>query len=173
MNDLSRSVTLTLTADDYVAANKLFILKYATSRWPFIFWLVFATLLLAMYFVPALRMQDASFAPIVYIGLAVAIALPFFQYFVGAAIFARKTYAAQKTLQHPMTVSWSGEGFRSIAQQGDWNIAWSDYLKWAEDDKMILLYQGPRLFNMLPKRVLTISQIADIRQVLAANVKRA
>ena len=173
MNDLNRSVTLTLTADDYVAANKLFILKYATSRWPLISWLGFAALLLGMFFVPALQMHDAPFAPVVYIGFAVVIALPFFQYFVGAAIFARKAYAAQKTLQHPMTVSWSAEGFRSIAQQGDWNIPWGDYLKWAEDDKVILLYQGARVFNMLPKRVLTTAQVDDIRQVVGANVKSA
>lgn len=118
-------------------------------------------------------MRDAPFAPAIYIGIAILIALPFFQYFVGAAIFARKAYAAQKTLQHPMTVSWSAEGFRSIAQQGDWNIAWGDYLKWAEDDKVILLYQGPRLFNMLPKRILTTAQVDDIRQYVGANVKRA
>lgn len=173
MNDLNRSVTLTLTADDYVAANKLFMLKYATSRWLFIFSLGFAVLLLGMLFVPALQIHDAPFAPVVYIGFAVVIAWPFFQYFVGAANFARKAYAAQKTLQHPMTVSWSAEGFRSIAQQGDWNIAWGDYLKWAENDKVILLYQGPRLFNMLPKRVLTTAQVDDIRQIVGANVKRA
>lgn len=171
--DLNRSVTLTLTADDYVAANRLFMLKYATSRWPLISWLGFVALLLGMLFVPALQMHDAPYAPLVYIGFAVVIALPFYQYFVGAAVFARRAYAAQKTLQHPMTVSWSADGFRSTAQQGDWNNAWSDYLKWAEDDKVILLFQGPRVFNMLPKRVLTPAQVDDIRQVLAANVKRA
>lgn len=173
MNDLNRSVTLTLTADDYVAASRLFTLKYATSRWSLIFWLGFVALLLGIIFVPAMQMHDARFAPIVYIGLAIVIALPFFQYFVGAAMSARKAYAAQKTLQHPMTISWSAEGFRSIAQQGDWNIAWSDYLKWAEDDKVILLFQGPRVFNMLPKRVLTPTQVDDFRQIVAANVKRA
>ena len=86
---------------------------------------------------------------------------------------ARKAYAAQKTLQRPMTVAWSEEGFRSTAQQGDWNIPWSDYLKWTEDGSVILLYQGPRVFNMLPKRVLTPAQIDDLRQLLAASIKRS
>lgn len=31
MTKMNRCVTFTLTADDYVAANKLFILKYSTS----------------------------------------------------------------------------------------------------------------------------------------------
>ncbi|WP_234899604.1 YcxB family protein [Agrobacterium pusense] len=98
-------------------------------------------------------------------------ALPIF--FFGAAVFARKAYAAQKTLQHPITVTWSEEGFRSTAQQGDWNVPWNDYLKWTEDSKVILLYQGPRVFNMLPKRVLTPAQVDDFRQLAAANIKCA
>lgn len=88
-------------------------------------------------------------------------------------MFARKAYAAQKTLQHPITVTWSEEGFRSTAQQGDWNVPWNDYLKWTEDSKVILLYQGPRVFNMLPKRVLTPAQVDDFRQLAAANIKCA
>ncbi|MBP2509133.1 hypothetical protein J2855_002779 [Agrobacterium tumefaciens] len=171
--EMNRCVTLTLTADDYVAANKLFMLKYLTSRWPLTFWLLFVVLLLGSQFVPALQLRDAPSAPLFYIGVAVVIAIPFFQYFFGAAVFARKAYAAQKTLQHEMTVSWSAEGFRSTAQQGDWNTPWGDYLKWAEDHEVFLLYQGPRLFNILPKRVLTASQINDFSQLLAANIKRA
>ncbi|WP_306965526.1 YcxB family protein [Agrobacterium tumefaciens] len=73
----------------------------------------------------------------------------------------------------PITVTWSEEGFRSKAQQGDWNVPWNDYLKWTEDSKVILLYQGARVFNMLPKRVLTPAQIDDFRQLVAANIKRA
>ncbi|MCJ8510000.1 YcxB family protein [Rhizobium lemnae] len=153
MKDTKRSVTLTLTADDYVAANKLFILKHATSRGTLIWWLLFVALLfLGSIFVPALSPRNAPFGVLFCVGGAIVIVLPFFQYFFGASIFARKAYAAQKTLQHPMTVEWSEEGLRSTAQQGDWNIPWDDYLKWAEDDKVLLLYQGPRVFNMIPRR---------------------
>jgi len=171
MSDTNRSVTFTLAADDYIAANKLFMLKYATSRGPLIFWLLLVALLLGLLFMPALQLRDATFAPLLYICLAAVIAIPFYQYRFGAAVFARKAYAAQKTLQHQMTVSWSEEGFRSIAQQGDWNIPWDDYLKWAENREVFLLYQGPRLFNMLPKRVLTAAQISDFSQLAAANIK--
>lgn len=174
MKDTKRSVTLTLTADDYVAANKLFILKYATSRGPLIWWLLLvALLLLGSIFVPALPPPYAPFGQFFYVSMAISIVLPFFQYFFVAAMFARKAYAAQKTLQHPMTVEWSEEGFRITAQQGDWNIPWDDYLKWAEDDKMLLLYQGPRVFNMIPKRVLALAQIDDLRQLVAATIKPA
>lgn len=174
MKDTKRSVTLTLTADDYVAANKLSILKSATSRGPLIWWLLFVALLfLGSIFVPALSPRDTPLGLLFCVGAAIVIVLPFFQYFFGAAIFARKAYAAQKTLQHPITVEWSEEGFRSTAQQGDWNIPWADYLKWAEDDKVLLLYQGPHVFNMIPKRVLAPAQIDDLRQLVAANIKPA
>lgn len=88
-------------------------------------------------------------------------------------MFARKAYAEQKTLQQPITVTWSEEGFRSKGQQGDWNVPWNDYLKWTEDSKVILLYQSARVFNMLPKRVLTPAQIEDFRQLVATHIKRA
>jgi hypothetical protein len=173
MSDTNRSVTLTLTADDYVAANKLFILKSATSLRPLVCWLIFVALLLGSFFVPALRLRVEPYAAFFYICVAVVIAIPFYQYFFAATVFARKAYAAQKTLQHPMRVSWSEGGFKSTAEQGEWTIPWADYLKWTEDSKVILLFQGPRLFNMVPKRVLTPAQIDDLRQMLAANIKRA
>ncbi|MFK3781404.1 YcxB family protein [Agrobacterium sp. NPDC089420] len=170
---MNRSVTFTLTADDYIAANKLFILKYSTSRGPLVCWLMVVFVLLGSLFMLALRFPDAPFMALFYICVAVVITIPLYQYFFGAAVFARKAYADQKSLQHPMTVAWSDEGFRSTSQQGDWNIPWSDYLKWTEDSKVILLYQGARVFNMLPKRVLTPAQIDDFRQLVAANIKLA
>jgi hypothetical protein len=132
-----------------------------------------ALLILGSIFVPSLPPRHAPFGVLFYVCMAIVIVLPFFQYFFGAAMFARKAYAAQKTLQHQMTVAWSQEGFRSTAQQGDWNIPWGDYLKWAEDDKVLLLYQGPRVFNIVPKRVLAPGQVDDLRQLVAANIKPA
>jgi len=173
IRDMNRSVTFTLIADDYVAANKLFILKYSTSGWPLVCWLMFVALLLGSLFMLALQFPGAPFMTLFYICVAIVIAIPLYQYFFGAAVFARKAYASQKTLQHPMTVVWSEEGFRSMAHQGDWNVPWNDYLKWTEDSKVILLYQGARVFNMLPKRVLSPAQIDDFRQFVAANIKRA
>ena len=170
---MNRSVTFTLTADDYVAANKLFIVKYSTSGWLLVCWLMFVALLLGSLFMLALRFPGGPFMALLYICVAIVIAIPLYEYFFGAAVFARKAYASQKSLQHPMTVAWSEAGFRCMAQQGDWNIPWNDYLKWTEDGKVVLHYQGTRVFNMLPKRVLTPAQIDDFRQLLAANVKRA
>ncbi len=58
-------------------------------------------------------------------------------------------------------------------EQGGATIPWSDFLKWADNDRVFLLFQGPRLFNMLPKRALTAAQIDDLRRILAAKVKPA
>lgn len=81
MRDMNRSVTFTLTADDYVAANKLFILKYSTSGWPLVCWLIFVALLLASLFTLALRFPDAPFMSLFYICVVVVIAIPLYQYF--------------------------------------------------------------------------------------------
>jgi hypothetical protein len=46
-------------------------------------------------------------------------------------------------------------------------VAWNDYLKWDENEQIFILYQAPRLFNMVPKRALSPDQIVDIRQCAA------
>jgi len=85
-------------------------------------------------------------------------------YFLLIPNATRRTYQAHKLLQRPCTFSWSENGLMVKSDSGDCRLAWSDYLKWAENAQIFLLYQAPRLFNILPKRALTPEQIADIRQ---------
>ena len=47
----------------------------------------------------------------------------------------------------------------------------SGYLKWREDAQIFIFYQAPRLFNMVPKRVLTSEQMADLRQCAGSIVE--
>jgi hypothetical protein len=170
MTDPTRTITLTLTADDYIAANKLFTIKTFTSRWRLAGYLIIVAIFVLSLFAPESR--RSAFTPF-YIMMAVGFALPFFQYFYVARAAARKSYAAQKTLRYETMVSWTEDNVTLTNQQGGVTIPWSDFLKWADNDKVFLLFQGPRLFNMLPKRALTAAQIDDLRAILTAKVKPA
>ena len=68
-------------------------------------------------------------------------------------------------------MSWSEAGLKATGSHGEWTVPWGDYLKWAENSKVILLFQSPRLFQMLPKRFLDTEQVADLRRC-AASVRR-
>lgn len=170
MTHPTRTITLTLTADDYIAANKLFTIKTFISRWRIAAYLLIVAIFVLSLFAP--QSSLSAFTPF-YIVIALSFALPFYQYFYVARAAARKSYAAQKTLRYETTVAWTEENVTMTNQQGGATIPWSDFLKWAENDRVVLLFQGPRLFNMLPKRVLTAAQIDDLKRILTDKVKPA
>jgi hypothetical protein len=164
------TITLTLTADDYIAANRLFTVKTFTSHWRVAAYLLIVAIFTLSLFAP--ESSRSAFTPF-YIMMAVGFALPFFQYFYVARAAARKSYAAQKTLRYETMVVWTEDNVTLTNEQGGVTIPWSDFLKWADNDRVFLLFQGPRLFNMLPKRALTAAQIDDLRAILTAKVKPA
>ena len=79
-------------------------------------------------------------------------------------ISTRNTYREHKTMHRPYTYAWSETELAITSASGEWHLAWGDFLKWNEDAQVFVLYQAPRLFNILPKRALTAEQIVDIRQ---------
>jgi len=88
-------------------------------------------------------------------------------YFLFVPISTRRTYRKHKALHRPYTYSWSEAGLAITSSSGQWHVAWSDYLKWTENAQVFILYQAPRLFNILPKRALTPEQVVDLRQCAA------
>jgi len=164
---MDRSVSLTLTTEDYLAANRLHTLKCLRSRVA----LVNFSLLVVAYVVwmtiayfdrwgtIAVIVVNACFAAVVVLLVA--------DYYLMAPIRTRRIYRKHKALHRPYTFSWSENGLTITGTSGEWQVAWSDYLKWAENAQVFILYQAPRLFNIVPKRALAPEQIADLRQCAA------
>jgi hypothetical protein len=160
---MNRSVSLTLTADDYVAANQLHALYGYRRRYVVA---VVAFVVVAYIAVVAIAYLDRSTNAIIGVSAIVA-AWPVLwavSYFLLVPMFTRRTYRNHKSLQHPYTYSWSETGLAVANSNGEWRVPWSDYLKWRENTKVMVFYQAPRLFNMIPKRVLTPEQVVDLRQ---------
>ncbi|WP_137155906.1 hypothetical protein [Rhizobium sp. FKL33] len=91
MTDPTRTITLTLTADDYIAANKLFTIKTFASRWRVAAYLLIVAIFVLSLFAP--ESSRSAFTPF-YIMMALGFALPFYQYVYVAWAVARKSYAA-------------------------------------------------------------------------------
>jgi hypothetical protein len=169
--ETNRSVSFTLTAEDYATANKLYVLKSYKGGVGII--AVAGMLLLYGLFFRSEYAGDGSYRWLatVFYGAAIGLlALPLLSYFVLAPRSARKTYRQQKSLQQPLTFSWSQAGLKVTSEAGEWLTPWDHYLKRAENDETLLFYQAPRLFQMLPKRVLAPEQLADLREC-AISVK--
>ena len=103
--------------------------------------------------------MNACFAAVVVLMIA--------NYFLLVPISTRRTYRKHKALHRPYTYSWSETGLTVTSTGGEWHVPWNDYLKWDENAQIFILYQAPRLFNMVPKRALSPEQIVDIRQCAA------
>ncbi|MDR6869679.1 hypothetical protein J2Y55_000672 [Bosea sp. BE125] len=162
--DMNRSVSFTLTADDYVAANKLHVLNFYRDR--FRLAVIAAGVLLYVLFIVsdyASGWSFGTFAGIVHLFAFFLLLMPFLSYFLFAPDIARKTFRKQKSLQQPLTWSWSEAGLKVTSDGGEWLTPWDHYLKRAENAEIFLFYQAPRLFQMVPKRVLTPEQLAELR----------
>jgi len=162
---LNRSITLQLTADDYAVANQLHVLSH--YRRPVTVVLVILWMAIVAGLIGVLGSWAEAVRTLPYILVLAVVgfaALMLMNYYVVAPMSARRIFPKQKTLHAPLTFSWSEAGLKTENLSGTWEIAWSDYLRFRENASVMLFYQAPRLFQMLPKRVLTAEQINDLRE---------
>jgi len=68
---------------------------------------------------------------------------------------ARRLFAQQKNLQRPVTFHWDDSGLAWSSENGSGKTAWSDYVKWRQNDRLVLLYHSDVMFQMLPRRAFT------------------
>lgn len=90
----------------------------------------------------------------------------FVSYFFTVPRQTRKAYQEQKGFQYPLTLTWSDDGIEVQNQQGRATFPWADLFRWAEDRHIILFYHSSRLFQMLPRRVLSEAQVDDLRRCI-------
>ncbi len=65
-----------------------------------------------------------------------------------ARIFAqRKDYAA------PFTIGLSDDNFEYRSDYGSSRVPWKEFVKWIENNDLLLLYRSDQAYHMLPKRI--------------------
>jgi YcxB-like protein len=161
---MDRSVSLTLTAEDYVAANRLHCLNCFRRRSAVAVGVMFVLAYVVWMAIARIDQWPTIGVVALNAGFAAVVLFLIANYFLLVPFTTRRTYRKHRALHRPYTFAWSESGLTITSESGEWKVAWSDYLKWDENAQIFLLYQAPRLFNMLPKRVLTPEQIVDLRQ---------
>ncbi|KFC65416.1 hypothetical protein FF80_02823 [Devosia sp. LC5] len=165
-------VTVALTEDDAVAAQRLygtsFLLRRSTLLRFGAMWLFLLIALIAI----SLGTDGAGTIP--FIGIIILIAVLPICIIVGITLIqgpraARQAFAAQKTLRAPVDYSWSPEGLSFSSEYGENLVPWAHLHSWLENDKIILLFEGPRIYRMLPKRLLSADQLVQLREYLASS----
>jgi hypothetical protein len=49
------------------------------------------------------------------------------------------------------------------------NLPWGKYVKWLEDDRVLVLFQTDNTVNLLPKRCFSSEQLAEVRRVVVES----
>ena|SRR5205085_6313345 len=164
---MNRSVSLTLTADDRVAASQFHSLggfRGRGGRLAILGYLIFLTIaFLTMTYLTHWMVG----AILVSLAAAASVAYGFAAYFLFIPMLARRAYRNHKALHRPYTYSWSEAGLTVADGSGEWCVPWSDYLKWRESTQAFMFYESPCQYNLVPKRALTPEQIVDLRQCAA------
>ena len=131
---------------DYVRAQYLHIR-------PRPFYKVLGTLVLALFLWAAwlsLTSGDFGAFDVLFLVTIVALILNFTVYIPWKT---RRVYRQQKALQREQSFKFDDAGASISNENGQATMPWSDYLKWKQNDHLILLYLSDCMYHMLPRRM--------------------
>ncbi len=104
--------------------------------------------------------------------------LGFFAYFIiliglGYAltpVFARRIYNKIGFATIPVKLDWDYEKMVTEDRYAKSSVPWKDFDRWYENHQLFMLYYRKLVPRIIPKRILSETQIADIRRHLQEQV---
>ena len=143
--------SFTLTEGEYVKANQLFTKPSRKT--------------LFIYAVAGIALATIALgagSPALRIGAIGALVGGIFGHLFVRRIYApsqtRKQYKACKAAQEPVCVTRQDDGINFETASGGATIEWARIVKWRENDELLLIYQAPQVYHIVPKR---IGELAD------------
>jgi hypothetical protein len=83
---------------------------------------------------------------------------------------ARQQFWKQPSAQGPRTMVLDAAGIHWQWNGGSADIEWKNFVRFQETKNQFLLYSSPVLFNVVPKRALTLDQVGAFRQLVRENL---
>jgi hypothetical protein len=163
--------TFHLTEDDLVAAGRLYSrIRLGRPRTIVAFLCLWFFSLMLFTFLVTGRSSPAAISENPGLIFALSI-LPFVLVFSWTAwiipVMARRNFRQQRSLQGEFGYAWTGETLTVKTEYASFDMPWSHFLRWIEDDKTFLLFESDRLYRVIPKRALTADQQQSLRHHLA------
>ena len=158
---VNNQVTFTITEDQYVAAMRLHSRRQLRV-------LPLILIMLALFLGVATLSLTTAFITVGFFAAYVAMIF----YLVRSSI--KKSYRSLPQLHGDQTIQFSEEGLVWHNHYALAKLKWPLYQKFAVDDNMYLLYQGPTIFNVVPRSAFHSQEQEDaFRMILELNVKPA
>jgi len=92
-------------------------------------------------------------------------------FFVGL-VWLQPLLLAKKFILRPVEWQLSPEGVRIITDVSTGDLRWQAFTKYVETDKVFLLYIQKGQAQFIPKRAIPPEELAQLRELLAAQVKK-
>jgi hypothetical protein len=160
------SAEFQLTSDDYSEAQVSHLSKVLGKRFGltvFVLGTALAVTLLIARMDPAKARQMIP-SWIVFAGLLLLMVL------LRSGMFYRMQFNRTKALHQPIHFEAGDGGVVYRTSRGESTTKWEGIEKWRESKGNFLLYVQPRLFFVVPKRVLDVEQIAEFRELLKSRI---
>jgi hypothetical protein len=137
-------ITQIVTVDDYIAGHRLHHVKRHK--------IIVALAVVALAVGGAISFASKGSMGWAMSGGAIGLLLvEWWQAQIGIPGNARKFYAQYKRINEPVELSWDAEFLVGQREDGQGKRKWSDYVKFLENDEVMLLYITDALWEVFPK----------------------
>jgi len=82
-----------------------------------------------------------------------------------------KSYIANPSLRGPLSLDVDDAGLHFRGPTFESQVSWVHFSRFREDQSSFVVFQGPKVFNMIPKRQLSPDQIAALRDCFTRHIK--
>ncbi|WP_174801855.1 YcxB family protein [Martelella limonii] len=111
-------------------------------------------------FLPRFPTPVIALSAILFVCLLVLIA--FVRFWPLGRMRARKAIRMQPSIALEQGVWWDDDGISYANARGVQLLRWAETVRVAENDSLFLIYQAPRIYHMIPKRVLSTAQCEEL-----------
>ncbi len=161
-------ITYRITADEYADAQRAHCSSKPSWRWRTRISIAVAVLLLAgsvavTIFDPEMGVM---MRPVVII-LSIWFCLFLLRY---GNFLWRWQYKKNDSLKRECTAEINDEGVTSSTEAAHSEMKWISFIRWYEGKNVFLLYQQPRIFNIVPKRAFGPGELEQFRDLLQRKI---
>jgi len=161
------SAAFQLTSDDYAEAQVSHLSKVLGQRLGLAVFVLGTALVITLLIARMDPAKASQMVPtwIVFAGILLLVVL------LRSGMLHRMQFNRMKALHQPIHLEAGDGGVIYRTSRGESTTKWEGFEKWRESKGNFLLYVQPRLFFVVPKRVLNEEQVAEFRELLRSRIR--